>query len=77
MKNSLPEGYRVEKSDEPGILGCAYKVFGPRCTEYGLIRNQVNPQNMFVINLKTVNPNAKLRGYGWWTDKNGDLKPLR
>jgi hypothetical protein len=31
--------YRIVKSDEPGLLGYAYRIFGPRGTEYGLVRN--------------------------------------
>jgi hypothetical protein len=32
---------------------------------------------MFVINTATMNPAAKIKGYGWWSDKDGELKPLR
>lgn len=70
-------GYRIERMDEPGILGYAYRIFGPRGTEFALIRNKVNPHRMFVVNTKTMNPNARIKGYGWWTDKDGELRPLR
>lgn len=70
-------GYRIERTDEPGTLGYAYRIFGPRGTEFALIRNKVNPHQMFVINTKTMNPNARIKGYGWWTDKDGELRPLR
>jgi hypothetical protein len=70
-------GYRIERTDEPGILGYAYRIFGPRGTEFALIRNKVNLHRMFVVNTKTMNPNARIKGYGWWTDKDGELRPLR
>jgi hypothetical protein len=67
--------YRVEKTDESGTLGCAYRVYGPRNTEYGLIRNHVRPHMMFVLNMRTMNPNAKIQGHSWFSDKTGELKP--
>lgn len=70
-------GYRIERTDEPGILGYAYRIYRPRDTEFALIRNKVNPHQMFVVNTKTMNPNARIKGYGWWTDKDGELRPLR
>lgn len=69
--------YRILKADEPGLLGYVYCIYSPRGTEYALIRNNVNPHHMFVINTATINPAAKIEGHGWWTDKDGELRPLR
>ena len=74
-------GYRVERHlvdadrlhREP-----AYTLHGPRGARYGLMRNQNHPHMMYVINLR---PNHRgivttAKGYGWFTDKFGELEPV-
>ena len=67
-------GYRVEKLDEKEEICCAYKIIGPRKVFY-LMRNQGNRNMLFVI------PEGcrarKIRGYEWFTDQSGTLKPCR
>lgn len=66
-------GYQVEKlSDDP--LGYAYQITGPRKT-WMLIRNRPNPTMMFVVTDRGAP--GKVRGYEWFTDKDGTLRAVR
>ena len=69
-------GYKVEKLDESAAdnLGWAYKVTGPR-SNWKLLRNRPNPQLLFVVGRH--GSVGKIRGYEWFTDKDGTLRPVR
>jgi hypothetical protein len=63
----------VEKLDEPeGKISFAYKVTGPR-REWRLMRNRPNPSMLFVC--PEGRRSGKIRGYEWFTDRDGTLKP--
>lgn len=62
------EKYQVEKLDEKDS-SIAYIVKSNRA-EYALLRNKVNPWQLFAINMKTMNANAKIGGYSWFSDGN-------
>ena len=64
-------GYRVIKKRDADI---PYELHGPRGAHYGLMRNQRNPEFMFVVNLRRMGVVDKL---GWFTDRNGPLEPIR
>lgn len=73
----LPEvfpGYRVEPLEEREEFSIAYKVTGPRKTFY-LMRNRVNPCMLFVC--PVGGGGGRIRGYEWFTDKDGTLRPAR
>jgi hypothetical protein len=70
-------GYVAEQLPEtPGKIGFAYKVTGPR-GEWMLMRNQPNPTMLFVCPKDFGRRGAKIRGYEWFTDKGGTLRPCR
>lgn len=58
----------------------AYVLRGARNTQYELWRNKPNPNMLFVMNF---GPNAKMpgvgkaKGYAWFTDRDGKLRPAR
>lgn len=75
-KEELFPGYRIEKLDEiKDELGFAYCVIGPK-REFMLMRNQLNPSLLFVCP-DGMSRNCKIRGYSWFTDRDGRLRPVR
>lgn len=71
-------GYLVSKLEpEPGQeFRAAYKVVGPKKTWF-LHRNRPNPQLLFVVPGDGVRGQMKIRGWEWFTDKNGKVEPVR
>ena len=66
--------YKVEGGDEQ--CSVRYFLHGPRA-RYGLIRNRVNPEYLFAINArKGYFGAANVRGYDWFTDRNGIVEPI-
>jgi hypothetical protein len=66
-------GYSYEKLPEtPGQIGFAYRVSGPR-KHWLLMRNQPNPSMLFVC--PEGRSKGTIRGYQWFSDKSGELKP--
>jgi hypothetical protein len=66
-------GYVAEKLPETsGNIGFAYKVTGPR-KEFMLLRNVPNPTMLFVCTEGAKV--GKIRGYSWFCDRDGNLKP--
>jgi hypothetical protein len=75
--SELPEifpGYRVVKLEENDPICFAYKIIGPR-KEFFLMRNKPNPSMLFAV--PEGRRSCKVRGYEWFTDKDGQLKPVR
>ena len=72
-------GYTVEKLDEPegGELGFSYTVTGPRGKTWKLVRNKPNPSLLFPVPENFMTDSMKIRGYTWFSDKSGELRPLR
>ncbi|HEX5426547.1 MAG TPA: hypothetical protein VFW94_23570 [Candidatus Acidoferrales bacterium] len=68
-------GYRVEKLEEKEEICFAYKIIGPRKT-FMLMRNRVNRHALFVVG-EGLRSSNKIRGYEWFTDKDGTLRPMR
>jgi hypothetical protein len=72
-------GYLVEPmpavSDEEQRVSkhIAYVVHGKR-GDFHLMRNHHNPHLFFALN--TRNHVGNIRGYEWFTDKNGFVEPL-
>lgn len=70
-------GYTVEKLPEtPGEIDYAYKITGPK-KDWKLMRNRVNPHMLFAIPENILKGTGKIRGYEWFTDRTGELKPVR
>ncbi len=66
-------GYVAEQLPEtPGKIEFAYKVTGPRKV-FMLMRNRPNPNMLFVC--PEGRSTGKIRGYEWFTDRDGTLKP--
>jgi hypothetical protein len=68
-------GYAVTptgKSESP------YRITGPRNVAYLLLRNDVNPQHLFAIQDRPGKFGlAKLKGYSWFAERNGELVPCK
>lgn len=64
------DGYRITKTRNNEI---PYELFGARGAHYGLMRNQRNPDLMFVVNLRRMGVVDRL---GWFTDRNGTLEKM-
>ena len=67
-------GYTIEKLEEKEDICFAYCVIGPR-KKFWLMRNKPNPSILFVC--PEGRNSGKIRGYEWFTDKDGTLKPVR
>ncbi len=68
-------GYRAEKLDDATSPRIAYRVIGPRKT-FRLMRNQPNPTMLFVLcDDKAGLRTTKIRGFAWFTDRDGTLRP--
>ncbi len=70
-------GYIVEKNtDDTGKGGsCGFWLHGPRGARYGLIRNHRNPEMLFAWNDRKFGT-VSVKGYGWFTDRDGTLTPV-
>ena len=67
--------YKVE-GPEPSGASVRYFLHGPRA-RYGLIRNRVHPEYLFAINArKGYFGAANVRGYDWFTDRDGIVEPV-
>ena len=55
-----------------------YLLKGPRGAMYGLVRQVDNPHLLFAINMrpKYVGICVQVKGYSWFTDKDGQLEPV-
>ncbi len=67
-------GYDVETTGETGSGKIGYYLTGKRGAVYALFRSVNAPASMFVVNSRG-NVTA-LKGYGWFTDRDGELRPL-
>jgi len=74
MAEELFTGYTVEALEEDKRkVSAAYKITGPRKVFY-LVRNSPNPEMPFVW--PEGMKGGKIRGYEWFTDKGGKLRPV-
>jgi hypothetical protein len=69
-------GYRLEKIEESGSEW-AYRVVGPKGRDWKLMRNKVNPHMLFPVPGNFMTDSMKIRGYTWFSDKSGELRPLK
>ena len=66
-------GYMVQHIPEaPGEICFAYLVTGPRGKTWNLLRNRVTPHALFPVG---DNGSTKIRGYGWFSDRSGRVRP--
>jgi hypothetical protein len=70
-------GCRVElASEDPNNpTATPYVLNAASGREYALVRQLANPELMFLVSRETDNP-ARLAGYSWFTDAEGELRPL-
>ncbi len=73
--NATVLGYEVEATGETEAGKMGYHLTGKRGATYGLMRTVKNPHVMFVVRGSTGTV-AQLKGYGWFTDSDGVLRPL-
>lgn len=66
-------GYRVELT---GDYNAPYLLHGKRGAQYGLIRFPKAPHQFWVMNARTGNTDASIKGNTRFTDKDGDLRPI-
>jgi hypothetical protein len=69
----------VEKheTDESGkSLDAAYTFSDKNGPKYKLLRNKPRPELLFALHARKFGC-AKIKGYTWFTDKDGELKPLK
>lgn len=66
--------YNIKKVEEKGELK-GYILTGPRGAEYFLMQNHYDKHLLFVVAFGRKT--QKLAGYTWFTDKSGELKPVR
>ena len=68
-------GYRIEAT---GNDKSPYILHGPRGACYGLLRNLSRPEHLFAVNIGKLHIGPVIvKGYGWFTDAGGELRPLR
>ncbi len=79
----MPEllGYEVRKLEKgrevaPGFQMEAYQLFDKNGAKYVLWRNKPNPHLLFAVHARKFGC-ATIKGYKWFTDKDGELKPVR
>lgn len=72
-------GYTVEThTDGDEFDFIPYTVTGHRGAEWMLIRNRPRPEMLFVSSTRARGRNlGSIRGYTWFTDKDGVLRPVR
>lgn len=71
-------GYQVEKHNTEGSekrMIAAYTLSDRNGPKYKLIRNTKNPNMLFAIHTRKLDC-AIIKGYKWFTDKDGELKPI-
>lgn len=76
----MPEllGYTYRKcEDEPGVSKFAAYLLSEKTgsPRYYLLRNKIRPEMLFAIHAWKLNK-AKIKGFSWFTDKDGELKPV-
>jgi len=79
--DTVPEllGYQVEKQETDESrksLDAAYTLSDKKGPKYKLLRNKPHPEMLFALHARKFGC-AKIKGYTWLTDKDGELKPLR
>jgi hypothetical protein len=68
-------GYTVTPT---GKTESPYRITGPRNVAYLLLRNDLNPQHLFAIQDRPGKFGiAKIKGYGWFAERNGELVPCK
>ena len=65
-------GYRAEKLDETESSRLAYRIHGLRKAYY-LMRSEANSEMLFALSSEMQT--TKIRGFAWFTDCDGTLKP--
>ena len=78
----MPEllGYQVEKVNKgmevsPGVRIEGYILSDKNGPRYALWRNKPNPSMLFAVHTRKMGC-ATIKGYKWFTDKDGELKPV-
>jgi hypothetical protein len=66
-------GFEIKKVNQ-GLT--AYILSKNGKERYCLIRNQVNPSMLFAIYAERMGV-AKVKGYGWFVEKDGVLMPMK
>lgn len=68
-------GYEVENTHNPNIYEPAYILHGSKGATYVLMRNEENNAMLLAINIRYYSV-ASVKGYSWFTDRDGRLKPV-
>lgn len=68
-------GYEVENTHNPNIYEPAYVLHGSKGATYVLMRNEDNNEMLMAINIRHYSI-ASVKGYSWFTDRDGRLKPV-
>lgn len=71
-------GYKVEKQEQFDFdYDCtpAYLLKGPKGAVYALYRNYERPEILVAMNHRHQ-CEVQVKGYSWFTDKDGQLRPL-
>ena len=68
-------GYTVTPT---GDASSPYRITGPRNVAYLLMRNDVNPSHLFAVQDRPGKFGvAKIKGYSWFAERNGELVPCK
>lgn len=68
-------GYEVENTHNPNIFEPAYILHGSKGATFVLMRNEENNAMLLAINIRHYSI-ASIKGYSWFTDSSGRLKPV-
>ena len=68
-------GYTVALT---GDVETPYRITGPRNVAYLLMRNDVKPDHLFALHDRPGKFGvAKIKGYSWFAERNGELVPRK